>query len=709
MRKLATIQKILDIKPIEGADLICAYKVKGWWVVDKKGAFEKNDLVVYFEIDSWVPTELAPFLSKGKEPSTYNGIKGERLRSQKFKGQMSQGLILKVQGNGPSGTAWNIKKPNGLLYYVSGLQEDVTEILGVVKWEPVLPASLNGDIKGLFPACIPKTVKERIQNLSDKLNELPAHTYEVTEKLHGCFKGNQYIETWDSGTVTIGQIVNGGLRPKLIGVDENGKVVPVEITNVFNNGFKKHWLRIKFDPLEKSGVVGKGGNLNCTINHKIFKSNMTEVSASELKAGDELLMTSVELNDAGIHYINSSMLGDGHIGTNGHYSFNESHATKYPEYLQYVKNIFSKVKTSSRVQTSGYGSEIEHIRVFKTNKIKELRGEWYDDNGIKLPENIDWIDDFSVAKWYMDDGSLAHSDKQNDRACFATNAFSESDVERLRNKLHTLYGVDAVSYKTDKGSLIRVNYSKGTIHNLWEAIAPHVIPEQRYKLPTEYRDYPLTPYPEVTYERVKLPVKVTSVEFQPLPAKSHGFTGYDLETTTHNYFCGGVLVHNSSLTIWLDTDNDFHVCSRNLDLKETESNSYWKAARKYDVEQKMKDLGLKGLAIQGELIGEGINGNQYKTSLDFYVFDMYDAVFQRYLTSSERLMYCEKLGLKHVPVLCNSFNIGVNATVDSLLTYAEGKSELNGSEREGCVFVSTCDPSLSFKTVSNKWLLKNKE
>ena len=293
---------------------------------------------------------------------------------------------------------------------------------------------------------------------------------------------------------------------------------------------------------------------------------MTEIVASELEVGDELLMASVELNDAGIHYINSSMLGDGHIGGHGHYSYNESHATKYYEYLKYIKNIFSKVKMSSRTQISGYGSEIEHIKVFKTHKIKELRKDWYGTDGIKLPKNIDWIDDFSIAKWYMDDGSLAHNGIQNDRACFATNAFSENDVDRLCKKLHSMYNVDAVAFKTDKGFRIRVNYSKGTIHNLWKAIAPHVIPEQRYKLPLEYRDYPLIHYPEVSYERIKLPVKVTKIEFESLPSKSSGFIGYDLETTTHNYFCGGVLVHNSSCTFYLDNDDKFHVCSRNLDL-----------------------------------------------------------------------------------------------------------------------------------------------
>ena len=37
----------------------------------------------------------------------------------------------------------------------------------------------------MFPSAVPKTDQERAQNLSDKLNELSTHIYEVTEKLHG--------------------------------------------------------------------------------------------------------------------------------------------------------------------------------------------------------------------------------------------------------------------------------------------------------------------------------------------------------------------------------------------------------------------------------------------------------------------------------------------------------------------------------------------
>jgi RNA ligase (TIGR02306 family) len=61
MRKLASIRVIDSIDPIVGADAIEVATVGGWKIVVKKGEFAVGDLAVYLEIDSWVPTELAPF------------------------------------------------------------------------------------------------------------------------------------------------------------------------------------------------------------------------------------------------------------------------------------------------------------------------------------------------------------------------------------------------------------------------------------------------------------------------------------------------------------------------------------------------------------------------------------------------------------------------------------------------------------------------
>ncbi|MBV5347784.1 hypothetical protein JZU46_06185 [bacterium] len=95
-RQLATVQKILKLSPITGADRIECAEILGWECIVPKGEFKEGDLCIYIEIDSWIPHELAPFLSKGKEPKTYNGIKGARLRTVKMKGVVSQGLILSL-------------------------------------------------------------------------------------------------------------------------------------------------------------------------------------------------------------------------------------------------------------------------------------------------------------------------------------------------------------------------------------------------------------------------------------------------------------------------------------------------------------------------------------------------------------------------------------------------------------------------------------
>ena len=334
MRKLATICKIDSVNPIEGADAIDVLTVGGWKVVARKGDYVTGDLAVYCEIDSWIPTELAPFLSNGDEKS-WNGVVGNRLRTIKLRGQLSQGLLLKIPSIVPEGCE---------------VGTDVTELLGIQKWEAPVPAQLSGEAIGLFPSAVPKTDQERIQNLTQELNDWKDLEFEVTEKLDG-----------------------------------------------------------------------------------------------------------------------------------------------------------------------------------------------------------------------------------------------------------------------------------------------------------------------------------------------------------------------SSCTIYLGEDGDFHVCSRNLDLRESDNNTFWKVTQQYGVEQKMTDLGLYGLAIQGELIGEGIQGNPYKLKgQDLFVFDVYDTVHRQYLDAEKRIELCNTLGLKHVPVLTDSVSYS-NLEVTELLMLAEGKSVLNtGSEREGLVFKCVTDPSIHFKAISNKFLLKER-
>jgi RNA ligase (TIGR02306 family) len=172
-RKLASIRRISDIQEIPGADMIELAIVDGWKVVVAKEVGHRiNDLVVYCEIDSFLPIkEEFEFLRKSSFKKM-GDQEGFRLKTIRLRGQVSQGLILPM---------------SVFALYPSNPTEgdDVTEALDIVKYEPPIPTELAGKVKGLFPSFIRKTDEERIQNLASEYEEMRKHTYYVTEKLDG--------------------------------------------------------------------------------------------------------------------------------------------------------------------------------------------------------------------------------------------------------------------------------------------------------------------------------------------------------------------------------------------------------------------------------------------------------------------------------------------------------------------------------------------
>lgn len=196
-RKLASIRKISDLQPIEGADKIELAIVDGWKVVVAKDVNHKvGDFVIYCEIDSFLPIkEEFEFLRKSSYKKMKDGTEGFRLKTIKLRGQVSQGLILPLsvlEGEGemkigvseqPWGKQLQLGPYDDALVIEVGV--DVTERLGITKYEPPIPAELSGKVKGYFPSFLRKTDEERIQNLSSEYEQLKSHTYYVAEKLDG--------------------------------------------------------------------------------------------------------------------------------------------------------------------------------------------------------------------------------------------------------------------------------------------------------------------------------------------------------------------------------------------------------------------------------------------------------------------------------------------------------------------------------------------
>jgi hypothetical protein len=177
----------------------------------------------------------------------------------------------------------------------------------------------------------------------------------------------------------------------------------------------------------------------------------------------------------------------------------------------------------------------------------------------------------------------------------------------------------------------------------------------------------------------------------------------------------------SSMTVYY-LDGHLGVCSRNYEKANPKLNwfqkyffkpqtsNFWECVKFHKIDtiiSKFCKENERNLAIQGELIGSKIQNNPYQINgYDYYVFDIYDIDTKSYLKPLERVKLVQHLGLKHVP-----YNIEYVEfkDINTLLKKAEFKSNLNKkTEAEGHVYKHLCT-SKSFKVISNKFLLREKD
>lgn len=165
-------------------------------------------------------------------------------------------------------------------------------------------------------------------------------------------------------------------------------------------------------------------------------------------------------------------------------------------------------------------------------------------------------------------------------------------------------------------------------------------------------------------------------------------------------------------------DDEFGVCSRNLNLKETEDNAHWKMARKLKLEEILRSED-RNLCIQGEMVGPGIQANRLGLKeIDLYLFNLYDIDSGKYLSYNELTNFAAKHNLKVVPTVANNYDFGTGGTttVARMLEVANELNYNNGTPAEGIVwrplvetYSDVLKGRLSFKTISNRFLEKYKE
>ena len=207
-RKMASVQKIASLTPIENSDFLEVAMMEnlGWKVVVKKGEFKPEDIVAYFEIDSAIDVkDLLPcmeflkerclkklFTSRTPETSAFSG-EYVRIKTIKLRGQISQGLIVPIadiQKCFPGYTFPNIPD------IADSVGADLTQQLKVEVWDRLvewyeersqLGTKAQMHASGSFPSWCPKTDEVRLESLMEYFTdpEMVNAEWECTVKEDG--------------------------------------------------------------------------------------------------------------------------------------------------------------------------------------------------------------------------------------------------------------------------------------------------------------------------------------------------------------------------------------------------------------------------------------------------------------------------------------------------------------------------------------------
>ena len=220
-RKLASIQQVLEVNPIPGADRIEAVKILGWTVVCLKDRVKPGDMVVYIEVDSIVPDlPVFEFLRKYKF----------RVRTINMKHTISQGLVMTLDEMGLTDNIYEIG-------------EDLTEKLGIIKYEFPVPLHLSGEILGRRPSFVPKTDEYRLQSYPELLVEMADKRAYISTKVDGTSSSVYFNPTLEdsfglcSRNLNLKRDPNNGHWKVALKHDLENKMRDMQLSYAFDNGF----------------------------------------------------------------------------------------------------------------------------------------------------------------------------------------------------------------------------------------------------------------------------------------------------------------------------------------------------------------------------------------------------------------------------------------------------------------------------------------
>jgi hypothetical protein len=677
--------EIQDLQPHPNADRLELTTVWGYTCIVPKDKYKVGDLAAYIPPDSVVPeTEEFSFLWTGKDSPTE---KDRRIRAVRLRGILSAGLVIDA--------------PEG-----SSAGDDVAEHIGVTHYEPP-PQNLGTGSQWVKGPPIPLVnTAYDLENGFRYYDVIPEGTFvHITEKLHGCLLGHALVTKPDGTTKHIKDIEVG---ETVLGVDSEGKITESAVTHKFQNGKGKQWLKIT-GPRIGAGRGNSYFSITCTPEHRFYDYITDQyVEAKDLIVGQELTThrTEYKMTPVQKSVILGKLLGDGSLQMHNRNSamVTFGHTQRDEKYVQWTIDALGDIGSTHCETVSGYGSTMVRGRTTCCPEIKKQFGSMIIDGNKIIPE---WVavelDPIAIAFWYMDDGSLAHHEGQEDRAYFATNGYNRTSCEVLVRGL-AKFGIQAKIFEA-QGYRLRLDADDA--ERLFLLVAPYIPFCMQRKLPSRYRGHSgwIPTKKQGQYKPALCQQIIESIETIEMP---RGSQRHDIETETHNYFAHGILVHNSNGR-WVHWEDQTYAGSRNHWGKYNPDGPdiWWRGLGKYPGLVRYLEEN-PGHIVYGEVYGMVQKlryGHTQENPVSVAVFDIFTG--NEFLRPAALDAVCTEHNIPLVP------SLGIHPfTLEEAKEKSTGESLIADHEREGCVVVplqEAYDPvvgRVKLKFVSDEHLLK---
>lgn len=409
----------------------------------------------------------------------------------------------------------------------------------------------------------------------------------VMEKVDGCFSGEDRVMLADGTSKKIKTIVNNKENISVLSYNFNTKTIEPKKVIGWSRSVAKRplsdWLTIhlKHTKTKLYGKIPQHCIITPTKNHQFFvKRNDTiqEILAENLKVGDILLTPIVGLTTIEEQVILGTLLGDGSCS---YYQEQDKsrdkgirfcHSKKQEEYVKFKASLLQRLggQVKNIVSLNSYGAEKTIYQSFVNpgislcyniaykNYHKEISYEWL--------QRLGWL---GFAIWYMDDGSLQTGCKNNS-IHLHTEGFTKDEVE-LICKFYSDKGYK--SYVQHYKKYYIINFSTEASELIWREIRKFIPECMQYKLPERHRGF----FEKIVdTETPKIILSEGYIEKINDGLISHYYGdedyaySYDIEVEdNHNYFCQGVLVHNSLIKFFWD-NGKWHIATNGqIDAFET--------------------------------------------------------------------------------------------------------------------------------------------